>query len=1094
MYSELPESSPENVIAAPKGSVFTRVGENFYLTTNGILTKLNLPKKSFALKYKNEVWYEGLKNEIITFKTNGETWRKISGTGKKGWAKISNKTTIVRAIEPIIVNLGDMLTVAAGYYYSYFLKRNGELWTAGGNWDGQLGIGSYDDSTASLALTDVKMISTPSEGYHGIAVKNDGTLWMAGANWSGQLGNGTYDSSTTFIQIEISGSITGSSVISEITGGENYSALLMGDGTLWYTGDEWNDTSAGWVQLDSNVKNISGGGYHLLYVKNDDTLWGVGYNGQGQLGIGNETDQSSPVQIDTNVSRAFAGGYHTAYIKNDNTLWTVGANWDGQLGVGDTNDRNVSTQVDTDVLMASGGDSHTLYIKNDKTMYGMGYNGDGELGLIDDSDVLTPVQLLTNVKYVSAGGYHSLFIKENGDLYGMGGNWEYELGFDGTIKAVYYTEGSGWQITTHPLTYFISKATIYADGKFVSVGYNNAGTNVLYSVDGINWQTGSCDLALFGVAYGSGSFVATNNSSKIAVSSDGINWTTSSIADENLGLDKIVYGNGQFVASGLSTYEYFYPGYYIFNQRIVTSTDGNVWQIRTGSLSDRLKAFAYGEGKYVGIQESALSGEISTNQTIPIKVFSGSINNTSVSIGGSYDIFILHEGTLYAAGYNQNGEISGGYIQSGQNYPFKPVATDVKVATSTGYATIYVKNDNTVWAIGGNGWGELAQGYTGGPNALNPIQITASFSGSSIVALGNGERQHIWALTEDGKVWGWGYNGFGETSPDIGTPVNVPYPMNGQTFTASMVSAAVYHTLVVDTNKNLWGIGRNSESQLTSSGGPYTSPVLMDTNVVSASGVGYSTIYLKSDGTLWGRGSDFGGSAVQIATNAIDCMGGFSSYYYLKEDGTLYSKGYNWYGQLGLGDTLDRNTFEQVDTNVVKIFKPDLAFAYIKNDGSVYMMGYNANNRMGFDAQTSPLRKGEYSSDGITWNLTRMNNYSMEFDMAYGNGRFVAPTGYGKSLYSDDGINWLTGSIVNRVNNTPWLCKTTAFDGTNFVTIGNQDAAYTSADGETWQSSSMNIGSGIYYNSISAGDNKYVGFVSPGDAPLVSTPKKLTIG
>jgi alpha-tubulin suppressor-like RCC1 family protein len=34
-----------------------------------------------------------------------------------------------------------------------------------------------------------------------------------------------------------------------------------------------------------------------MAIKTDGTLWTWGYNAQGQLGLGNTTDRSSPVQI-----------------------------------------------------------------------------------------------------------------------------------------------------------------------------------------------------------------------------------------------------------------------------------------------------------------------------------------------------------------------------------------------------------------------------------------------------------------------------------------------------------------------------------------------------------------------------------------------------------------------------------------------------------------------------------------------------------------------------------------------------------------------------------------------------------------------------
>ncbi|HBG4189815.1 TPA: hypothetical protein KQD51_004107, partial [Clostridioides difficile] len=53
------------------------------------------------------------------------------------------------------------------------------------------------------------------------------------------------------------------------------------------------------------------------------------------------------VDID-NVKKFICGMYYTFIIKNDNTVWCVGENSKGQLGLGDTTQRNVFTKVGID--------------------------------------------------------------------------------------------------------------------------------------------------------------------------------------------------------------------------------------------------------------------------------------------------------------------------------------------------------------------------------------------------------------------------------------------------------------------------------------------------------------------------------------------------------------------------------------------------------------------------------------------------------------------------------------------------------------------------------------------------------------------------
>ena len=98
-------------------------------------------------------------------------------------------------------------------------------------------------------------------------------------------------------------------------------------------------------------------------------------------------------------------------------------------------------------------------------------------------------------------------------------------------------------------------------------------------------------------------------------------------------------------------------------------------------------------------------------------------------------------------------------------------------------------------------------------------------------------------------------------------------------------------------------------------------------------GFSFHSLILKNDGTLWGCGKNDHGQLglgdntnrttfTQITTNTdnikeIYC--GFHHTFILENDGTLWNTGYNEFGQLGLGDTTNRNTFTQVTINVDNI-------------------------------------------------------------------------------------------------------------------------------------------------------------------------------
>jgi formylglycine-generating enzyme required for sulfatase activity len=84
-----------------------------------------------------------------------------------------------------------------------------------------------------------------------------------------------------------------------------------------------------------------------MFVKTDGTLWGMGYNSNGQLGDGTSTNRTSPVQVPgvSNIAQVFSGVTYTVFVKTDGTLWAMGNNGNGQFGNGTTISSTTPVQV-----------------------------------------------------------------------------------------------------------------------------------------------------------------------------------------------------------------------------------------------------------------------------------------------------------------------------------------------------------------------------------------------------------------------------------------------------------------------------------------------------------------------------------------------------------------------------------------------------------------------------------------------------------------------------------------------------------------------------------------------------------------------------
>ncbi|MBI4222494.1 MAG: hypothetical protein HY607_07405, partial [Planctomycetes bacterium] len=83
--------------------------------------------------------------------------------------------------------------IAAGGYHTVSLKSDGTVWAWGYNGYGELGDGTYTDSSTPVQVSGVSSYGHCAAGYyHTVSLKSDGTVWAWGYNGYGQLGNGTY--------------------------------------------------------------------------------------------------------------------------------------------------------------------------------------------------------------------------------------------------------------------------------------------------------------------------------------------------------------------------------------------------------------------------------------------------------------------------------------------------------------------------------------------------------------------------------------------------------------------------------------------------------------------------------------------------------------------------------------------------------------------------------------------------------------------------------------------------------------------------------------------------------------------------------------
>jgi alpha-tubulin suppressor-like RCC1 family protein len=332
---------------------------------------------------------------------------------------------------------------------------------------------------------------------------------------------------------------------------------------------------------------------------------------------------------------------------------------------------------------------------------------------------------------------------------------------------------------------------------------------------------------------------------------------------------------------------------------------------------------------------------------------------TNIASGNyaSHSLFLKSDGSLWAMGYNNFGQLGDGTLNK-TNRAQEIVSSGVTAMAAGQAHTLFIKTDGSLWVMGENNYGQLGDGTltrTNRPEQIRPGGVTAVAAGE----------YHSLFLESDGSLWAMGYNGdgqLGDGTNDSGNYyTNLPEQIEPSGVKA--IAAGHLHSLFLKSDGSLWAMGYNSDGELGDGNGLNTNrPVQIVAGGVTAIAGGlWHTLFLKSDGSLWGMGQNVDGQLgdyTEAATNrpeqlvpggvtAIAAGGQFSLF--LKSDGSLWAMGDRTYGQLGDGnDTYFTNGPEQiVASNVTTIAAGYIHSLFLKSDGSLWAMGYNIDGELG---------------------------------------------------------------------------------------------------------------------------------------------------
>ncbi|MGZ4033504.1 MAG: RCC1 domain-containing protein, partial [Bacteroidia bacterium] len=167
--------------------------------------------------------------------------------------------------------------------------------------------------------------------------------------------------------------------------------------------------------------------------------------------------------------------------------------------------------------------------------------------------------------------------------------------------------------------------------------------------------------------------------------------------------------------------------------------------------------------------------------------------------------------------------------------------------------SLALKNDGTVWAWGDNTYGQLGNGtYT---NSNVPVQVVGL---TGVIAIAGGSPWNYLALKNDGTVWGWGYNSYGQLGD--GTNINRNIPVQVSSVSSIIAIAAGYeYSIALKNDGSVLAWGSNSFGQLgngTNLSSNIPVPVNSLTGIIFISAGGGTSIALKNDETIWSWGNN----------------------------------------------------------------------------------------------------------------------------------------------------------------------------------------------------------------------------------------------